>query len=143
MRRSWTPANCGRRIADCGLNCRRQSEIRNPKSEIPLPVAFCAVLAALGWKRTKRITRLVVLPEFQGLGIGPKLAEAVAEHQVALGNRVTITASHPAIVAWCSHSPRWRYLGLKKTGSTRQHLGRRTIRCSTGRAVASFEYVPK
>jgi hypothetical protein len=59
-----------------------------------------------------------------------------------VGNRVTITASHPAIVAWCSRSPRWRCLGLKKTGSTPQQYAGRTIRCSSGRAVASFEYVP-
>jgi len=105
------------------------------------PIAFCAVLATLGWKRTKRITRLVVLPEFQGLGIGPRLAETVAAAEVAKGNRVTITASHPSVLAWCSRSPRWRYLGLKKTGSTRQRLANRTIRCSSGRAVASYEWV--
>jgi len=105
------------------------------------PIAFCAVVATLGWKRTKRITRLVVLPEFQGLGIGPRLAETVAAAEVAKGNRVTITASHPSVLAWCSRSPRWKYLGLKKTGSTRQRLGERAIRCSTGRAVASFEFV--
>ena len=107
----------------------------------PWPIAFCAVLATLGHRRTKRITRLVVLPEFQGLGIGPRLAESVAAMESAKGNRVTITASHPSVVAWCSRSPRWKYLGLKKTGSTRQTLGARTIRCSTGRAVASFEFV--
>jgi hypothetical protein len=82
-----------------------------------------------------------VLPQFQGLGIAARLAEVVADHERSKGFRVTITASHPAIVAWCSRSPRWRYLGLKKTGSTRQRMGGRTIRCSTGRAVASFEYV--
>jgi GNAT superfamily N-acetyltransferase len=120
---------------------------QTPHSAFPIPhstpIAFCAALATLGWKRTKHISRLVVLPEFQGLGVGPRLAEAVAEHQSALGHRVTITASHPAIVVWCWRSPRWRFTGLKKTGSTRQRLGQRTIRCSTGRAVASFEYVPQ
>ena len=84
-----------------------------------------------------------MLPEFQGLGIGPRLAESVAAIEAGKGNRVTITASHPSIVAWCSRSPRWRYLGLKKTGSTRQTLGTRAIRCSTGRAVASFEFIPE
>jgi GNAT superfamily N-acetyltransferase len=84
-----------------------------------------------------------VLPEYQGLGIGPRLAEEVAAIEVAKGFRVTITASHPSVLAWCSRSPRWKYLGLKKTGSTRQTLGgQRTIRCSTGRAVVSFEFVP-
>jgi len=98
-------------------------------------------VAALGWKKTKRITRLVVRPEFQGLGIGTRLAEAVAGLEAGKGNRVTITASHPAIVGHCSHSPRWRYLGRKKTGSTRQQYGGREIRSSAGRAVASFEWV--
>ncbi len=105
------------------------------------PIAFCAVLATLGHRRAKHITRLVVLPEFQGLGIGPRLAESVAAMESAKGNRVTITASHPSVVAWCSRSPRWKYLGLKKTGSTRQTLGQRTIRTSAGRAVASFEWL--
>jgi GNAT superfamily N-acetyltransferase len=105
------------------------------------PIAFCAVVASLGWKKTKRITRLVVLPEFQGLGIAAKLAETVAAHEQAKGFRVTITASHPAILAHCTRSPNWKYLGTKKTGSTRQRLSGRQIACSAGRAVASFEYI--
>lgn len=106
------------------------------------PVAFCAVVAVFGWKKTKRITRLVTLPEFQGLGIATRLAEAVAELEIARSNRVTITASHPAIVGHCSRSAHWRYLGVKKTGSTRQRFRGREIRSSQGRAVASFEFVP-
>jgi GNAT superfamily N-acetyltransferase len=105
------------------------------------PVAFCAVVASLGWKKTKRITRLVTLPEFQGLGIASRLAEIVAAHQRAKGHRVTITASHPAIVAHCTRSRSCKYLATKKIGSTRQQLASRAIRCSTGRAVASFEFV--
>jgi ABC-type hemin transport system ATPase subunit len=105
------------------------------------PVAFCAIVAALGWKRTKRISRLVVLPEFQGLGLGTRLAEQVAGIEAARGHRVTITASHPAIVAACSHSPRWRYVGLKRTGSTRQTVAGREVASSRGRSVASFEFV--
>lgn len=105
------------------------------------PIAFCAVVAALGWKRTKRITRLVTLPEYQGLGIASRLAAEVAAIEAARGNRVTITASHPAIVGHCSRSPAWRLIGVKKHGSTRQRYAGRTIRCSIGRAVASFEFV--
>jgi ABC-type transporter Mla maintaining outer membrane lipid asymmetry ATPase subunit MlaF/GNAT superfamily N-acetyltransferase len=105
------------------------------------PIAFCAIVAALGWRQTKRISRLVVLPEFQGLGIGRQLAEQVAAHEAARGNRVTITASHPAIVGACSNSPRWKYLGVKRTGSTRQMLAGREVASSRGRCVASFEFV--
>jgi hypothetical protein len=115
----------------------------SPSPSPSMPVAFCAVVASLGWKKTKRITRLVTLPEFQGLGIAAQLAETVAAHEQSKGHRITITASHPAILAHCTRSPNWTCLGIKKSGSTRQRLAARTIRCSTGRAVASFEFVGK
>jgi GNAT superfamily N-acetyltransferase len=113
--------------------------LANPEHESP--VAFCAVAPALGWKKTKRITRLVTLPEFQGLGIGSRLLEHVAGQEASRGNRVTITASHPAILSHCSHSPQWRFLNVKKRGSTRQRFAKREIRSSAGRAVAAFEFV--
>jgi len=80
------------------------------------------VAAALGWKKTKRIQRLVVLPEFQGMGVGGRLLDMVAEEEARKGNRVTITASHPAVLAHCSKSERWRLNGVKKNGSTRQRF---------------------
>ena len=105
------------------------------------PIAFCAVVGALGWKGVKRIQRLVTLPEFQGMGIGGKLLDVVAGNEAGRGFRVTITASHPAIIAHCGRSARWRFTDVKKTGSTRQQYGEREIKCSAGRAVASFEFV--
>jgi GNAT superfamily N-acetyltransferase len=105
------------------------------------PIGFCASVAALGWKGTKRIQRLVVLPEFQGLSIGGKLLDAVALMEANKGFRVTITASHPAILVHCSRSQRWRYLEIKKLGSTPQVMNGREIASSVGRAVASFEFV--
>jgi len=105
------------------------------------PIAFCAVVAALGWKQTKRIQRLVVLPEFQWMGIGGKLLDLVAAMESAKGFRVTITASHPAVLAHCARSERWRYLEIKKLGSTPQVMDGREIASSVGRAVAAFEFV--
>jgi GNAT superfamily N-acetyltransferase len=106
------------------------------------PIAFCAAVAALGWKKTKRITRLVTLPEFQGLGIASQLLQIVAAHEASKDNRVTITASHPAILAHCSQSPHWQLTGHKPTGSTTQTYRGRRIGCSLGRAVASFQFMP-
>ena len=130
------------RSGELGTRNDEDSQLRTPSSGAPhsRPIAFCAVVASLGWKQTKRITRLVTLPEFQGLGIASRLAETVAAHEQAKGHRVTITASHPAILAHCSRSPRWTYLGTKKTGSTRQRSAS-AIACSAGRAVASFEFL--
>ena len=106
-----------------------------------VPVAFCATLSLIGRKNRWRISRIVTLPDYQGMGLGLAVAEAVAQLHVAEGHRVNVTASHPALIAHCRRSPRWRTVGFKKTGS---HGTRRFVRNyhgSIGRAVVSFEYV--
>jgi GNAT superfamily N-acetyltransferase len=106
------------------------------------PAAFCAVLGQIGHRGRKRITRLVTLPQFQGLGIGLRLAEHVCRSECRRGFRVSIATSHPSVIAACRNSPRWRYLGIKRCGGTPQRIGRRRLRGSTGRIVAAFEYKP-
>ena len=63
-----------------------------------VPVAFCATVSLIGRKNRWRISRIVTLPDYQGVGIGMAVAEAVAELHVAEGHRVNVTGSHPAIV---------------------------------------------
>jgi GNAT superfamily N-acetyltransferase len=104
------------------------------------PVAFCATLTLIGHRDRWRISRLVTLPDFQGLGIGMALAEAVAEIHRAQGHRVNLTAGHPAVLSHCRRSSRWRLVDHKPTGS-RSSQRYRDYRGSQGRAVASFEYV--
>jgi GNAT superfamily N-acetyltransferase len=104
------------------------------------PVAFCAMLALIGHKRRWRISRIVTLPDYQGVGIGMAVAEAVAELHVREGCRVNVTASHPSLIAHCRRSPRWRAVGVKKTGSRGAKFVS-NYRGSPGRAVVSFEYV--
>jgi GNAT superfamily N-acetyltransferase len=104
------------------------------------PVAFCAVVGVLGCQGMKRIQRLVTLPEFQGMGIGGKLLDTVAAHEWQQGFRVTITASHPAVIAHCGRSELWRCGAVKKTGSTRQTFQGREVPSSSGRAVVAFEF---
>ncbi len=67
--------------------------------------------------------------------------DIVAGMEAAKGFRVTITASHPAMLRHCERSERWRYLEVKKLGSTRQVMEGREIASSVGRAVAAFEFV--
>jgi GNAT superfamily N-acetyltransferase len=98
--------------------------------------AFCATLPMAGQRGRRRLSRLVTLPDFQGLGIGMTLAEAVAGIECAEG-RVNITASHPAVIAHCRRSPRWRTVVVKKVGARQAGLRHRG---SLGRAVVSFEF---
>jgi GNAT superfamily N-acetyltransferase len=102
------------------------------------PVAFCAVAALAGRKGRRRISRLVTLPDYQGIGIGMSLAETVAALYQRRGVRVNITASHPAVIGHCRRSPLWRSVSVKPVGAS----GGRMVgyRGSLGRAVVSFEY---
>ncbi len=104
------------------------------------PAAFCAVLGQIGHPGRKRITRLVTLPQFQGLGIGMRLAEHVCRLEQERGFRVSIATSHPAVIDVCRRSPRWRYLGIKRCGGTPQCIRGRRLAGSTGRIVAAFEF---
>lgn len=105
------------------------------------PAAFCATLSLVGYRNRRRISRLVTLPDYQGLGIGSAVAEAVAEVHAGEGQRCNITTSHPAMIAHCRRSPRWRAVRFLKHGS-RQARPFRDYRGSAGRAVVSFEYRP-
>ena len=107
------------------------------------PVGFCAVIPLIGRRRHWRITRLVTLPDFQGIGIGMRLAEAVADQYIAQGLRMNITSSHPALIAHCCRSPRWRTVRVQKSGSNSARRFIHNYRSSLGRAVVSFEYATK
>jgi GNAT superfamily N-acetyltransferase len=106
-----------------------------------VPTAFCATLALMGRKNRRRISRIVTLPDYQGIGIGMALAETVAELNRREGFRLNITASHPAVIAHCRRSPLWRAVGVKKTGSKNADRFIKNYRGSAGRAVVSFEFI--
>ena len=102
------------------------------------PVAFCAVIAQMGRKNHWRVSRLVTLPDYQGIGIGTALLETLGNLYREEGNRYSITTAHPSIIAHCKRSAKWHAVNVQKTGSSGgRHKG------SFGRAVVSFEYVPK
>ncbi len=104
------------------------------------PVAFCGTLAMIGRKNHRRISRLVTLPDYQGVGIGTRLLECVAAMHRAEGHRVNVTASHPALIAHCQRSSRWRTVQVKKYGSPEKRAYH-NYRGSLGRAVVSFEFL--
>lgn len=104
--------------------------------------AFCAVVGLYGRRGRKRISRLVVKPEYQGLGLGLQLAERVCRDQTSRGFRICLTASHPAVVGHCRRSRHWRAAGVRRVGqTTRQFKQGRPIQTAVRRATASFEWI--
>ncbi len=104
------------------------------------PVSFVAVIPLLGARGHWRITRLVTLPDFQGIGIGLRVAEAVAAAYAVRGLRMNIAGSHPAVIGHCRRSPHWRTVSVRAPKKPGRHVDP-TYHLPNNRAVVSFEYV--
>ncbi len=106
------------------------------------PVTFCATLPVIAKRNHRRFTRIVTLPDYQGMGIGMRVVAAVAALHRAEGLRINVTSSHPALIRHCARSSEWRTVNVKKTGASPSGSKRfAKYRSSAGRAVVSFEFV--
>ncbi len=110
------------------------------------PVAFCAVLALPGRRGHWRVSRIVVLPDYQGIGVGRRFLDAVAELYRSEAKTLHITTSHPAMIAALRRAGGWMTTSVKKTGHRVQSGAHRGVlndyihSASQGHAVASFRY---
>lgn len=113
------------------------------------PVGFAAVLhfPHPSAANIKIEHRLVVLPDYQGIGIGNRLSEFVAAHYVRLGFRYRSVTSAPSMIHYRSKSAKWvmNRLGRAKGSGTCNALFTDT---KAGKGVGSakritggFEYV--
>lgn len=116
------------------------------------PVAFTSYMhfPHAKAKDIKRAHRIVVLPDWQGLGIAGVLSEWVGEYLTQQGNRYMITTSHPAFIATMARSPRWKMHPMHKS------IARTKLHTATGSKISlrargldprhlttrTFEYMP-
>ena len=109
--------------------------------------AFCAVLPFPHPKKknTWKGHRSVVLPDFQGIGIGGRFTEFVAETFRKEGKIFTSVTSHPAMIAARKKSPKWKCVsvGRKSKGSVGGKIHNSAVKgsSSAARITVSFEYI--
>jgi len=121
------------------------------------PVAFSAWLNRVT-KHCRagdmREHRTVVLPDYQGLGIGNRLSAFCGSIWRGAGGRAFSTTGHPAMIAYRMRSPDWKTLrvgiagptgttglyaaALRKSG---KGLGKLQHISSVGRITGGFQYV--
>lgn len=65
-----------------------------------------------GW----RGHRIVVLPDYQGLGIGPRISDVLGEMVTRDGGRYYGRTAHPRLIAYRDRHPRWRLTSRGKNG---------------------------
>ncbi len=119
------------------------SEACQGTDEPEQPVAFAALLNAIGRRDVWRISRLVVLPDFQGIGIGGAVSRALGEIAQQSGKRLSITTSHPAMVAHLRSARHWQVTRVVHGGSRWGAFAKRknVHLTSRGRTVVSAQFV--
>lgn len=86
-------------------------------------VGFASALAFpnANFKNAWREHRTVVLPDFQGMGLGVRISDAVAKGVVEMGGRYFSKTAHPRMGAYREASPAWR--ATSKNGKARPDYG--------------------
>lgn len=113
------------------------------------PVAFCAVTTQVGMK-SARIARIVVMPEWQGVGIGLRFVNTVARDWLRGNNRYglplrsRVSTSHPGLIASMVRHPSWDFVSSRLLGAPVNDVHRQSrqfgIYGGHFRATATFEY---
>ena len=108
-------------------------------------IGFTAVLAQPGrvpnmW----RGHRLVILPEYQGLGYGPTLDEYVGQLLLNRGKRFYSRTVHPRLGEYRERSHRWKATSKNKTYTRGMHKGKsqmKKFKNTVSRISYSHEYI--
>ena len=87
--------------------------------------------------------RTVVLPDFQGIGLGNRLSEQVGNILLSEGKRFTSVTSHPSMIHYRAKSHKWKMT----RGPSRVPIAGKNAKVqssknmSINRLTASFEYI--
>lgn len=75
-----------------------------------------------GWKR---VHRLVVLPDFQGIGIGTRFINEVTKHYIKNGFNMNLTTTTPALVHALTRDNNWALVRKSRSKNTMKNFEQR------------------
>lgn len=104
------------------------------------PVAFDAWLPFFGklkHGKAMRGHRTVVLPDYQGLGLGNSLFTTIASMWKALGYRAFSRTAHPAEISKRLKSPDWKFISQGKSPKD----SKISYKHASDRLTAGFEFI--
>tara|TARA_B110000908_G_C9869289_1_gene277596 strand:- start:33 stop:422 length:390 start_codon:yes stop_codon:yes gene_type:complete len=107
------------------------------------PVCFFAVLhfPHPHVKNFKKGHRLVVLPDYQGLGIGHIFSSEIAQDFVDKGFRFIITSSTKSLYNQRAKDKRWKVTRKGRVGNVNNKTGVLKGTLSNNKLTYSYEYV--
>lgn len=103
------------------------------------PCAFSAWITFFGTgPKARREHRTVVLPDYQGVGVGMKVSSTIASMWKALGFKAMSTTTHPAFRAARLKSDDWQ---MTRAPGVMDSSGDPRMKHATTRMTAGFAYV--
>jgi ABC-type dipeptide/oligopeptide/nickel transport system ATPase subunit len=97
-------------------------------------------------KNIKQAHRIVVHPDYQGIGIGGKMSEWMGQYLYSQGQRLFFVTAHPSMLHYLSKSPRWVHERTGKAngkgGTSMASLKAHQSAFSGQRISSSFSYKP-
>lgn len=101
-----------------------------------------------GWKR---VHRLVVLPDFQGIGVGTRFINEVTKHYIENGLNMNLTTTTPALVHALARNENWAlvrkgrmpkntFKNFSRYGEKNNFKNNMTTDTSSGRITYSFNW---
>lgn len=104
-------------------------------------IGFCAIIhfPHPSNPKIKKCHRIVILPDYQGIGLGYKFLNIVAEHYHSKGYDFTIVTSAKNFVYKLHSSDKWAMIRLSKTRKVTGTLNLDSSRRNS--KTASFRYI--
>lgn len=104
-------------------------------------VGFCAVLPQPTGTANycKRVSRLVILPDYQGLGVGTRFLDAICKMYVEQGYKMYIRSAHIKLAHYWANNACWR--ATARNGKKGEINGINHNEYSVNRPCYSYEYV--
>lgn len=96
-----------------------------------------------GWRGRRSINRIVVMPDYQGLGIMRTVVNQIAALETAQHFKISLTSSNPAIFHALKNDPKWflRHLGRHSSPNVKSKDGRSMLKTSSAsRVTYCFEF---
>lgn len=96
-------------------------------------------------KKIKRVSRLVILPDYQGIGLGYKFLNMIAEHYYKKGFDFSIVTSAKNLIMKLNKSQNWicQRIGTNNCSSKKNSIDYNRKSMRTKNKTASFFYTNK
>ena len=110
------------------------------------PIAFIAVAHVRMKANYYRVSRLVVLPDYQGIGIGKRLLNFVAERYTSQLPEIPfyIVTSNPQLIRSNLYGWRVKRVGHGSSGRNDSRINRELVKSNSKRRLSvSLQYIPK